>query len=331
MTIKQRFEKFTTNIRPTEDHLAEARRQVDYMVDKLKNKVSQDKSFTLEKILRAGSNAKHTSLLATADNRFDVDLGAYYSGEDAKTSELNSLLRFTRDQVASIYPQKNDSDFEVLKSAVRVKFTSGIKLWVDIAPIVKNDSLGITNGGHIPRDDGWRLTSVTAHNDFVSTRTAESNSVPGPVKFNRLVRVIKWWNNRLGDLVQPAILCELVTAAAVADDAVTSEWQTSLRQVFQFMRKHAFESPIAFDDNYDTSSLSYPNDAVVILDSVNPDNNVAAPWTTATRNRYLDRVEDAYDASTAAWSAERDGDEDEAVDHWCEIFGDQFRTLSEKE
>lgn len=329
MTIKQRFEKFTTNIRPTDDHLAEARRQVDYMVDQLKNKVAEDKSFTLEKILRAGSNAKHTSLLVTADNRFDVDLGAYYSGEDATKSELDSLLQFTRDQVRSIYPQKEDSDFEVLKSAVRVKFTSGIKLWVDIAPIVKDDSLNIANGGHIPRDDGWRLTSVTGHNDFVSKRTADSKAVSGPVKFNRLVRMVKWWNNRLGNLVQPAILCELVTAAAVADEGVTSEWQTSLRQVFQFMRKHAFEEPIAFDDNYDTSSLSYPNDTVVILDSVNSDNNVASAWTATTRDNYLDHVEDAYDASTAAWSAERDGDEDEAVDHWCEVFGDQFKKLSE--
>ncbi len=329
MTIKQRFENFTTKIRPTEDHLKEAKRQVDHMVDNLKNKVASDKKFTLGKVLRAGSNAKHTSLLVTADNRFDVDLGAYYSGEDATKSELDSLLQFTRDQVAAIYPQKKDSDFEVLKSAVRVKFTSGIKLWVDIAPIVKDDSLNIANGGYIPRDDGWRLTSVTGHNDFVSKRTADSKSVSGPVKFNRLVRMIKWWNNRQGNLVQPAILCELVAAAAVADAGVTSEWQTSLRQVFQFMRKHGFESPIAFDDNYDTSKLTYPNDTVVILDSVNSDNNVASTWTDATRNGYLDAVENAYDASTAAWSAEKDGEEDEAVDHWCEVFGDQFRTLSE--
>jgi len=260
-----------------------------------------------------------------------VDLGAYYSGEDATKSELDSLLQFTRDQVASIYPQKNDSDFEVLKSAVRVKFTSGIKLWVDIAPIVKDDSLNIANGGHIPRDDGWRLTSVTGHNDFVSRRTAESKSVSGPVKFNRLVRMIKWWNNRQGSLVQPAILCELVTAESVDGSGVTSEWQTSLRQVFQSIRKHAFESPIAFDDNYDTSSLTYPNDPVIILDSVNSDNNVASTWTKSTRADYLDRVEDAYDACVAAWAAEEDGEEDEAVDHWCEVFGDQFKTLSEKD
>lgn len=298
------------------------------MIDNLTNKVSSDDAYTLEKVLKAGSNAKFTSLLKTVDNSFDVDLGAYYSGEGATKEELDTLLQFTHDKLVEIYPQKDKKDFTILKSAVNVSFKSGIKLSVDVAPIVKDDSLGITNGGWIPRPDAWRLTSVTAHNDFVKNRTVKSRKVSGPVKFNRLVRMVKWWNNRLGDLTQPAILCELVTAAAVVD-GVTPEWQTSLRQIFQFMRKHAFDEPIAFDDNYDTSSLSYPNDTVVILDSVNSNNNVASTWTTSTRDNFLDRVEEAYDASTAAWSAEQDGDEDAAVDHWCEIFGDQFKKLSE--
>src|SRR6202035_1390984 len=133
-----------------------------------------------------------------------------------------------------------------LNSAIRVKFTSGIKLWVDVAPIVKDDSLGITNGGFIPRDDGWRLTSVTAHNDFVARRTAESNKVSGPVRFNRLVRMVKWWNNLQGSMVQPSIFCELIAAAAVRDCGVTTEWQTSLRQVFSFLRKHGLKQPIVF-------------------------------------------------------------------------------------
>ena len=58
-----------------------ANRQTMHMIDQLQNKVSADGSFTLEKVLRAGSNAKHTSLRRTGENRFDVDLGAYYVGK----------------------------------------------------------------------------------------------------------------------------------------------------------------------------------------------------------------------------------------------------------
>lgn len=331
MSIKGRFDRFTTNIRPTDDHIKEANRQTDYMVERLHDKVSDDGTFELEKVLKAGSNAKFTSLRKTAENRFDVDLGAYYSGAGATQAELGKLLAFTHARLVEIYPTKDAKDFTVLKSAVRVEFKGGIKLWVDVTPIVKDDTLGITNGGHIPRDDGWRLTSVTAHNDFVSKRTADSKKVSGPVRFNRLVRLVKWWNNRQGALVQPSIFCELVAAAAVRDTGVTTEWQSSLRQVFLFMRKHGFREPIVFSDNYDPARVALATGTAVVLDSVNPMNNVAYAWNAKSRDDFLDRVQEAYDAMMDARSAEQDGDEGEAVDHWCRVFGDDFRTLSEEE
>lgn len=331
MTIKGRFDTFTANIRPTDGHIEEANRQTDWMVDRLHDKVSDDGTFTLEKVLKAGSNAKFTSLRKTDENRFDVDLGAYFSGAGATKDDLDKLLTFTRDRLVEIYPRKDQKDFTVLKSAVRVEFKSGIKLWVDVTPIVKDESLKVANGGYIPRADGWRLTSVTAHNDFVAKRTAESKKVSGPVRFNRLVRLVKWWNNLQGALTQPSIFCELVAAAAVRDAGVTGEWQSSLRQVFLFMRKHGFREPIVFPDNYDPAKVTLATGTVVVLDSVNPKNNVTYDWTTRTRDEFLDRVQEAYDAMMDARSAEQDGDEDEAVEHWCRVFGDAFRTLSEEE
>jgi hypothetical protein len=329
MTIRARFERFTSQIRPTDDHIKEANRQTDYMVARLHDKVSDDGSFTLEKVLKAGSNAKFTSLRNTAENLFDADLGAYYSGEGATKGHLDRLLEFTHRQLRSIYPQKKDEDFEILKSAVRVKFVSGIKLWVDVAPIIRDDDLHVENGGWIPRPDGWRLTSVTGHNNFVRKRTGQSKDISGPVRFNRLVRMVKWWNNRQGDLVQPSIFCELVTAAAFENSKVTDQWQTSLRETFSFLRRHQLREPLVFSDNYDASKIALPRSPVIVMDSVNPENNVTAPWTEATRVAFLGRVQQAYDAMMDARSCEIDGDEDAAVDAWCRVFGEAFRTLSE--
>jgi Second Messenger Oligonucleotide or Dinucleotide Synthetase domain len=329
MTIKARFEKFTKEIKPTPEHIDEANRQTDYMIAQLKNKVAADGSFKLEKILKAGSNAKFTSLRRTEENLFDVDLGAYYSGEGATKDRLDRLIQFTRDQLRAIYPQKKDEDFEKLKSAARVKFRSGIKLNVDVAPIIRDDSLDVENGGWIPRPDGWRLTSVTGHNKFVQKRTGESNKVSGPVKFNRLVRMVKWWNNLQGDLAQPSIFCELVTAKAFEECGVTGEWQTSLRHVFNCFRRHQFLEPIVFSDYYDANKVKLPQDKVVVMDSVNPQNNVTGFWTETTRKQYLDKIHDAYDFMMEARSAELDDDEEAAVDAWCGVFGDAFRALSE--
>src|SRR5260370_33813250 len=186
MSIQSRFERFTTQIRPTQKHIDEANRQTEYMIDQLKSGVAVDGSFTLEKVLKAGSNAKHTSLLRTDENVFDADLGAYYSGKGATREHLGTLLAFTQEQLRAIYPTKNARDFEVLKSAVRVKFRGGIKLNVDVAPIIRDDSLSIENGGWIPRSDEWRLTSVTCHNEFVRSRPARSKQQPGPVTVDRL-------------------------------------------------------------------------------------------------------------------------------------------------
>lgn len=331
MAIKARFDRFTSKIRPTDSHIEEANRQTDYMVDKLKDKVSADGSFTLRKVLKAGSNAKFTSLRRTAENVFDVDLGAYYDGEGASTAKLDTLLDFTCEKLIEIYPTKAAADFEKKNSAVCVHFRSGVQLNVDVAPIIRDDRLGLENGGWIPRADGWRLTSVTCHNTFVSSRTTQSNSVAGPVKFNRLVRLVKWWNNRQGDLVQPSIFCDCITAQAFAEVGVTNEWQTSLRHVFNFLRQHQFLPPIVFSDYYDAKQVHLPAHPVIVLDSVNPENNITATWTERTRVAYLERIQDAYDAMTYARSHELDGDEDGAVDCWCEVFGPAFRTLSEEE
>jgi hypothetical protein len=301
------------------------------MIDELHNKVSDDGSFELEKVLRAGSNAKHTSLRQTEDNRFDVDLGAYYSGHGATKDRLSTLLQFTHDRLVEIYHQKEKKDFEILESAVRVRFVSGIKLWVDVAPIIKDGTLEIENAGWIPRKDKWRLTSVTAHNEFVSRRNVQSKGVSGPVHFNRLVRMMKWWNNLQGDMVQPSIVCELITAAAFAETGVTSEWQSSLRQIFNFLRRHQMREPIIFGDYYDPTTVVLPRDEVIVLDSVNASNNVTRAWTAATRENFIDRVQEAYDAMNDARVAENARDEDSAVDHWCRVFGEAFRDLSEDE
>ena len=331
MTIIGRFNRFVKNIRPTDDHIDKANRQTDYMVEQLKGKVAANGTFKLEKVLKAGSNAKFTSLRRTADNIFDVDLAAYYSGTEATTKDLNKLLDFTCERLREIYPNKPKGDFEALKSAVRVKFRSGIKLNVDVAPIIRDDSLGLENGGWLPRSDGWRLTSVTCHNEFISSRTAKSNEVSGPVKFNRLVRLMKWWNNRQEDLAQPSIFCDLITAAAFDAYGVTSEWQSSLRQIFSFLLKHQFLEPIVFEDYHDTSGLVFPSGQVVIMDSVNLENNITKDWTEGTRLSYLERVQDAYDWMMEAKSYELDGDEEGAVDMWCQVFGTEFRSLSEGE
>src|SRR5216683_5868736 len=128
-----------------------------------------------------------------------------------------------------------------------------------------------------------------------------------------------------------SISCELIAAAALDESGVTDEWQSTLRKVFLFLRRHQLKRPILFPDYYDPETVKLPSHPIIVLDSVNASNNITSPWTESTRTDFMERVEEAYEAMLDAKSAELDGDEDEAVEQWCRVFGDAFRSLSAPE
>jgi hypothetical protein len=330
MDISSRFDRFIARIRPSRKLLEEADLQVDFLREQLTERIAAENRFHLEKILRAGSAAKHTDLMRTGKGTFDIDLGFYYRAQGQTEEELSKLLRYTHACLRKIYPaDKPAQDFHEGKNAVTVTFRTS-KLQVDVVPIIRNTSLKLRNSGYIPRQDKPRLTSITAHIHFVHTRTARSKLVPGPVKFNHLVRLMKWWNRQLPEsLKQCSYFCELITAAALEERGVTEEWQSSLSRIFTFLSQHDFLRPIVFNDYYDTKTVQYPNDLVVVLDAVNSDNNVARKWTKEVKQGYLKSLRKTCALIEQAQDAERTGHEEDALGAWCQVFGDDFRRLSQ--
>lgn len=333
-SIATRFKEFTQNIQPPEDDVAEANRQADYIIERLKGKIAISGKFGVEKVLKAGSYARLTALRKVDDNGSDIDIVAYFTGEDATRRNFGQLKDFICKQLRDLYPGRSQESFATLRGNVRIKFSSGLS--IDVVPVIKGDIPGVKNGGWFPYAYGsryansWQLTSVTCHNQFTIRRTAKSREMSELVRFNSLVRLVKWWNNRQKRLRQPSILCELITAAAFDAYGVTNDWQSSLKQVFSFLLEHQFLKPIVFDDYYDTKQLDIPSDPVIILDPANPRNNFAKNWTERTRLAYLERVQDAYDSMMEAQIYELDGDTESVVAMWCQVFGDAFRFLSEK-
>lgn len=327
--ICSRFDRSLARIRPSQKQLADAYRQVTYLKENLCECVKSDNQFYLEKILLAGSTAKHTNLVRAGKYTFDIDLGVYFRRQGHEDEQLSKLLSYTHAHLRKIYPpEKLAQDFHKGKNAVNLTFHTS-KLKVDIVPIVRDGSGEWANRGWIPREDEWRLTSITSHIQFIHKRTALSNKVAGPVKFNDLVRLMKWWNRRLPDgLKQCSYFCELITAAAFEGKSVTDRWQTSLSSIFGFLSRHAFERPIIFSDYYNAKTIKLPSHCVVVLDAVNSQNNVTRKWTEATRRGYLKRLQQAYQSVLKAEHYERQGDEEAAVDAWCDVFGKDFRQLS---
>lgn len=219
--ISSRFDRFIANICPSQERLQKVDQTVAVLRKRLTERIAADKRYHLEKIFRAGSSAKHTNLIQTGEGTFDIDLGVYYRAQGQTDEQLDRLLSYTHARLREIYHGKPQEDFHIGKNAVNVFFRTS-KLKVDVVPIIRDGSLKCENSRWIPREDERRLTSITAHIDFVHRRTARSNQVPGPVKFNHLVRLMKWWNKRLPEHIrQCSYFCELITAAALAKQGVT--------------------------------------------------------------------------------------------------------------
>lgn len=333
-SIATRFDKFILNIQPSKRDVAEVNLQVDYIVEQLQNIVASRDDFGIEKVLKAGSYARYTALRKVGNNGSDVDIVTYFTGTRAKKIYFGELKGFICKILRDFYSSKSQVSIDNLRGNVRIKFNN--RLTIDVVPVIKDDIQGVSNGGWFPYAYGsrhansWQLTSVTCHSQFIIRRTAKSKEMSEFVSFNKLVRLVKWWNNRQKQLRQPSILCELITAAAFDVYGVTNEWQSSLRQVFSFILEHQFLEPIVFDDYYDTNGLDLPSDQVIILDPANPRNNFARNWTERTRLAYLDRVQEAYDSMIEAQIYELDGDIENVVKMWCRVFGNSFRSLSEK-
>jgi hypothetical protein len=291
MNISSCFAQFIAHIRPSREQMEDAERQVAFLKEHLIERVAEDGQFHLERIFLAGSSAKHTNLARSGKGTFDIDLGVYYRSEGQTEEQLKKLLPYTCKLLRKAYPEKPKEDFHLGKNAVNVFFrTTGLQ--VDVVPIIRDGSLKRKNSGWIPRQDKLRLTSITAHIHFIHKRTACSKQIPGPVTFNDLVRLMKWWNRKLpDDLQQCSYFCELITAAALRKSNVTGDWQSTLCNVFAFLSKHAFQQPIIFSDYYVAETARRPNHQVIVLDAVNANNNLTRKWNGDTRRRYVERIQ----------------------------------------
>jgi hypothetical protein len=323
MDISSYFHHFIKHIRPTGKQLAKKQLLFTTLKTQLRELVESEGSYHLENIFLAGSTAKHTDLKDSSD----IDLGVYYRSQGRTEQELSRLLQYTHECLRRIYPpEKLAQDIHKGKNAINVTLRTR-KTKADFVPIVRDAYLEQRNGGYIPREDKWRYTSITHHIHFVHSRTARSKRVSGSVKFNHLVRLMKWWNRQLPErLQQCSYFYELITAEALRKDNVKETYQSSLCQIFQFLSEHAFSQPIFFNNcDAQTARCLHPHDLVIVLDAVNPQINVANKWNKDIKREYLENVRKTYALIKQAQAYEQAEKNDAALNCWCKIFENDFQ------
>ncbi len=308
----------------TEDTI---RRQSDEIRTRIKGKAAND-GLTVRGTPNSGSFAKRTGLRrhlqgdSTVEGQ-DVDLPFVISPKTKDDEAVGPLLERFLGYASASYP---DTPRKKTKSSVKMSFVSS-KLSYDLVPMIATTD---PEQQILLRGDGERRrTSVQKHIAFIRSRTQASNNLPGRVKFNECVRLMKWWREfrvasagSVDDM--PTFVVDLLSAKAFDELSVSETYAQTLAGWFGFLADRVDKrTPIYFTDFARPKTL--PTATWVVLDPVNPDNNATASWSGLMVDELAEWLADGRDAWSRAIAADLRGDHRACLDALVAIFGTPFR------
>ena len=300
-------------------------KQAGELRERIKNRASKDE-LVVRSMPWSGSFAKRTGIRrhlqgSTPVEGQDVDIPIVVSPQTKGGETLESLLLRFDGYLRTSYP---DTPRTVTKSSVRLDFVAS-KLSFDIVPMLatQDDLQQIL----IRADGERRETSVQKHIAFIKDRNAKSTSMKGRVRFNEMIRLLKWWREVQcrGDISSyPSILLDQLAAHAFRSVGVHETYPETLARWFGFLAHEvSLRRAIYFDDFVDWRG---PPDAAswAVIDPVNADNNVAERLSEGEIDVLGVWLESARDDVLQAIAADRDDDESAAIAALVPIFGNHI-------
>lgn len=287
-------------------------RQVDYLIERLEKKISDDSSFSVRKFTKTGSLRKGTVLRPRDGAGVDADVAVDLDVSEANKGDLKLLHGIVRKLLIAVYPQKDPNDFEVQPRTLGIHFhDSGLD--VDLVPIVP-----------IPGEPGYGWQPSSQGDDPVKTSVAgqlafiEARGEADP-RYRTLVRLLKRWRNHQELEALRSFTIELLLAYLQDRDGPVPSLEEGLVRFFLFVAQSELREPVSFPEN--GRILRYPSDPVVVLDPVNAENNVARRITEAERQEIVRKATEAWEVlSAATWNPYKG----ETLELWRDVFGRAF-------
>ncbi len=308
----------------TEDAI---RRQSEEIRTRIKAKAVDD-GLTVRSTPNSGSFAKRTGLRRHlhGDSEVegqDVDLPFVVSPKTKDAEQVDRLLDRFMGYAKASYP---DTPREKTKSSVRLSFV-GTRLSYDLVPMLATQE---PEEQILFRADGERRrTSVQKHITFMTSRTGTSNELPGRVKFNECVRLMKWWREfRVGEAgslhVMPSLVVDLLSAKAYDAVSVRVTYGETLAAWFGFLANLVQKrSAVTFTD-FERAPI-VPQATWVVLDPVNHENNTVSSWTGLQIDELAEWLAAGRDDWGRAIGSDLRGDDGASLDALVALFGSPFR------
>ena len=311
--VKEFAEK-SVNLR--REDAREYRRAVNRLRDKVHDFIAQHPDAGLEKTLLFGSLAKGTALKTLND----IDVAVYVKNDNAPVDDYE-LLVWLAERIREAYPQMDPSQITVDQYCVTVSYSS-LGIDVDLVPVRYEGDPEDRGYLFTPFSSERVLTSVSLQNKFIRKRKDHQ-----PEKFAQVIRLLKWWTkqrkreNAVFELM--SFMSEMIVAKLADDGIVFADYTDSLEAVFTYIVRSQLKERIAFTDNFKMSELPAQRvDEIEIFDPVNPENNMAAAYTSHQRTLIVEAAEDSLDALAEARFATTKG---RAVDCWKIVLGPSFQ------
>lgn len=323
--------QFVDWIKTPEDREDTIRTQAEDVRNRIRAKAEAN-GLVIRSTPYAGSIAKRTGLRRhyqgnVAIEGQDVDLSFVVSPETRAGDSIKTLIGLFQSYAQATYP---NTTLRLTNSSVRLEFVA-TKLNYDIVPMLA--VRGDDQEQIILRGDGeQRRTSRQKHVEFIKKRTRESNEQPGRVKFNEVVRLVKWWRELRQDKSQilhdvPTIIIDLLCAKAFDETGVEWTYTTTLSRWFDIIADIARRRvQVGFTDFVKDPLAKSAGMRWAVVDPVNSENNVIpVNWDDRHLTELAAWFEEARDQMRHVIASETASDSSGTKRALVDIFGNPFK------
>lgn len=333
--IERRLEHFVDWLKPDAESESAMAQRADEIRQKIRSQVVAD-GLTVRSTPAAGSFAKNTGLRrhvtgGSAVEGQDVDIPFVLSPMTEREQQISRLLDRFQGYADRAYPQRPPNKSRT-KSSIKIEFT-GARLSFDLVPMIQAPEYGPDYQWLLRGDGTKRLTAVSMHNQFIRSRTHASNQVPGRVKFNECVRLLKWWrefrmnNDRQSIPGIPSLMLEMMAAHAFDQKGVEATYSATLLSWFDHLHDVVSRrTPIRFQDYPPPPGRRHAAKTPwMVMEPVDPENNLTHDWNDQHIAELASWLQRARTDMQRAVDLDRRNNPQESLHHLVQIFGTPFK------
>ncbi len=284
--------------------------QVDTLIERFRRAAADDPDLKIQKFLKTGSMRKGTVIR----DRVDADV-AVYIDIPLMSDVLDDLHRRIKVLLKKAYPTKSDADFEVQSRTLGIEFIDS-GLAVDLVPIIPDAKLD--GYGWQPSSSGkpLTLTSVPGQLEFIRSHR------DGYATFSALVRLLKRWRNEQELSQFSSFAVELIVCYLQDRDGKPTSLEAGLSRFWLFVAQELETTTVSFGKQHGGQGVGTVGPApIVVIDPVNPDNNVTQRITKTEARELLDAAQVAWERLIEAQTTSTKG---ATLGLLRDVFGSDF-------